>query len=318
MRCLRFRGLLFALGGLPGMAQAQVSCSYTISPILDFGTIIGLPTPQIDVTATISVTCSTTLLSVNHRVCLSIPAGTGGLSVADRRLVTGGHFVQYQLYTNAARTNVWGAMGESSPPLAVDFVALALGIPVTQNITVYGRVFGGQSGKSVGTYQSNLTPIVARRQDYLLINPPTCQTVTTNATTLRALPTQLNIQPNCTIAANPLNFGTVTGLTGHTASSNLAVTCTLNGAWSIALDGGTVSGDINARRMRLGPGPATIDYQLYRDAGLGALWGNTSGATVTGTGTGATQSVPLYGHVPPQGPKPPGTYRDTISATVTF
>ena len=316
MRCHRFIWTL-VLGALNGMVQAQVSCNYTISPMLDFGTIIGLPTPQIDVTATVSATCSTTLLSVNYRACLSIPAGTSGTSIADRRMAAGGHFVQYQLYTNAARTTVWGAMGGSSPPLAVDFPLLALGIPRTEVRTIYGRVFAGQANKSVGTYQSSLTPIVGRGQQYAL-SAPDCQTVTGNATTLPTLPVQLNIQPNCTIVANPLDFGTVTGLTGHTASSNLVVTCTLNGAWSIALDGGLVSGDINARRMRLGPGPATIDYQLYRDTSLSAVWGNTTGTTVTGTGTGATQSVPIYGHVPPQGPKPPGTYSDTITATITF
>lgn len=307
--CVLFWLILFS----PGV-NAQVSCSYSVSPIIDFGAITGLPTPQVDAITNIAVTCSS-LLSVNHRVCLSIPAGTGGISIADRRMVSGGHFVQYQLFTNAARTTIWGEMGGSSPPRAVDF-PLLVG-QRTEIATIFGRVFAGQTGKAVGVYQSNLTPIVARGQGYLL-TPPGCQSVTGSAATLPTLPAQFSINTACTVTANPLNFGTVTGMTGHSATSNLSVTCTLDGAYTIALDGGAVTGDVNDRRMQLGPGPETVEYQLYQDAGHAQVWGGTPGTVVGGIGTGVPQSVPVFGLVPPQGPKPPGVYQDTITVTVTF
>lgn len=306
--------LILALGSIVGETEAQVSCSYAVSPILDFGTISGLPTPQIDMTATISVTCSS-LLSVNHRVCLSIPPGSGGVSIADRRMVTGGNFVQYQLYTNAARTVIWGALGGTSPPRAVDF-PLLIG-QRTEVVTVFGRVFAGQINKSVGTYLSVLTPIVARRQGYLL-TPPSCQSVTANAATLSDLPAQLTIDTSCTVAASPLDFGVVTDMAGHAATSNLSVTCTSNGAYTVALDGGQVTGDISDRRMQLGPGPETIMYQLYRDAGHTQIWGNTPSTVVNGTGTGNPQSIPIFGLVPAQEPTAPGTYQDVVTVTVTF
>lgn len=303
--------LILGLGLLPLDAQAQ-NCSYSVSPVLEFGRTSAVPTPEIDAIATISVTCSS-LLSVNRRVCLSIPAGSGGLSIADRRMVQGSHFMQYQLYANPGRTTVWGALGDSSPPVAVDF-PLLIGSR-TVPVTIYGRVFAGQTGKAVGGYLSNLAP-QARWRDYILT--PSCQNVSGNLSTLPTLTARLIIDPSCTITANPLNFGTVTAITGHAATSNLSATCTLNAPYSIALNGGSVTGNVNNRQMRLGPGPATGDYQLYRDGAHTQIWGNTQATSVAGTGTGSAQSIPVYGSVPAQGPKPPGVYQDTITATITF
>lgn len=306
--------LMWAL--VPQAAEGQTSCNFTVSPLMNYGTVVGLPTPQIDVTATIEVTC-TNLLSgiVNHRVCLSLPAGTGGTSIADRRMTTsGGHFVQYQLYTNSTRTNVWGAMGDGTPR-TVDFTNLSVGVPQTQTVTIYGRLFGAQTGKAVGLYESDLAPVV-RRQDYLLIFPPSCQNVTANQSTLSTLTAQLTIDTSCTVDANPLDFGTVNALDGHTATSNLSVACTLNGPYSVALDGGSVSGDVGDRRMQLGPN--AIAYQLYRDSGHTQLWGNTPGTVVEDVGTGSPQSIPIYGLVPTQAGVPQGTYQDVVTVTVTF
>lgn len=306
--------LVAATGLFLGAEETRAQCSYTVSPILDFGTVTGLPTPQVDVAATISVTCSS-LLQVNRRVCLSIPEGTGGITVADRRMVMGGHSVQYQLYMDPGRTAVWGALGEAAPPLAIDF-PLLIGSQ-TEVATVYGRVFGGQTGQAVGTYQSDLTPIVARWEDFAL-SAPSCQDVASNASTLSTLPARLTIDTSCTVDANPLDFGSVSDLDGNAASSNLSVTCTLDGPYTVALDGGSVSGDVNDRRMQRASGPETIDYQLYRDSGHTELWGDTPGSVVAGTGTGNAQSIPIFGLVPPQGLAPPGTYQDVITVTVTF
>jgi len=39
---------------------------------------------------------------------------------------------------------------------------------------------------------------------------------------------------------------------------------------------------------------------------------------VTGTGTGAVQSVPIFGSVPKQTTPSPGDYKDTVTATIYF
>lgn len=61
------------------------------------------------------------------------------------------------------------------------------------------------------------------------------------------------------ISATPLNFGTMTSAGLRDAGSNLSVECTLDVPCTVALDGDAASGDINDRKMQLGPD--TVDYQ---------------------------------------------------------
>lgn len=283
------------------------ACNYTVEPTVDFGSIAGLPTPEIDVSANITVECPALGSALLRRVCVSLPAGSGGVSIADRRMVNGSFDVQYQLYRDSARSLVWGSVSGGQQRI-VDFPLLG-GTEVT---TVYGRVFSGQSGMAVGVYQSVLSGIEVREGTTL----ETCAAISNIFTLPDSMTAQLDIQPDCTIAANPLNFGTVTSVGVQDASSNLSVECTLDAAYTVALDGGTTTGDINDRKMQ--QGSDTIDYQLYSDSARTQVWGDTAGTTVSGTGSGAAQSIPVFGRVPAQGAKPEGSYQDTITATVTF
>jgi len=310
-------GLLMLLLAWPLASRAQ-SCSYAMNSPLDFGTVVGAP-GQIDSTASITVSCTNLVLST--RVCLSMPAGDGlGSTVADRRMSTGSNFVQFQMYTDAARTQVWGVHGGSPPPLALDFSAL-IGTQV-RTATIYGRVFSGQTGKSVGTYLSNFTTVQSREATYAL-SPPSCNSIASAPIALPTLTSQLIITPACTIVANDLSFGTVSTLgSNKDATSTIQATCTLGGAYSVALNGGAVTGSVGDRRMQLGAGPDRVGYQLYRDSGRTLVWGETpsgGGANVVvGIGDGTAQTLTVYGRVPAQGAEPQGTYLDTVTATVTY
>lgn len=310
---------VLGFGTLPveGRAQLAFDCSYTVSPVLDFGAGTGLPTAQVDAVATVQVTCASLLNLARLRVCLSIPEGTGGLSVADRRMVLADRSIGYQLYRDSGRSVVWGTFGDALP---VDFSFSVLNLPQSRTLTVYGRLPSGQSGQTVGDYASSLTPIVARRQSYPLLfgSAPSCSGVTGDPETLDPIEVEYAVEPSCSVTAQPLDFGTVAGvLVARTATSNLSVTCTEGGAWSIGLDGGTTTGDVMDRRMELGPGE-TLSYQLYRDAGHTLPWGTLPAVRVDGTGTGVAQSVPLYGLVPAQGLRPIGTYSDRVTVTVYY
>ncbi len=296
--------ILFFLMGV-GSAWGQ-ACNYTVAPVLDFGTIAGLPTPEVDVSASITVQCPTLSNLLLRRVCVSLPIGSGGISIADRRMTSGAFDVQYQLFRDAARTLVWGNVAGGQQRI-LEFPLLG----GTLVATVYGRLFAGQTGKPVGSYQSILSGIEVREGSTL----ESCASMGNVYSLPDTMTPQLQIEPNCTISASPLEFGTVTNITQTDASSNLSVTCTLNGAYTVALDGGN-NGDINDRKMQLGPD--TIDYQLYQDAARTQTWGDTPATLVGGTGNGAAQSLTVYGRVPLQSAKPPGTYQDTITATVTF
>src|SRR5690606_25965339 len=88
MRWMPIRALLAALIllvlGAP-RAEGQV-CTFTVAE-MSFGGESSLPTSQIDATSTITVTCQATIDPGDLRVCLSLPAGSGGNTVLDRRLV---------------------------------------------------------------------------------------------------------------------------------------------------------------------------------------------------------------------------------------
>lgn len=131
---------------------------------------------------------------------------------------------------------------------------------------------------------------------------------------------QVSAQVNatCSIVANDLSFGTYdpTGPDVNVAT-NLEVTCTNGAGYEIGLDGGTTANDVNNRAMG-GPGADVLNYALYRDPGRNQNWGNTAGNTVTGTGTGATEIVQVYGELLNNQFVQSGLYTDNVVATIDF
>ena len=62
----------------------------------------------------------------------------------------------------------------------------------------------------------------------------------------------------------------------------------------------------------------TVGYQLYQGSNYAIVWGDaTGGSPMAGLGTGAAQSYTVYGLVPQATPRP-GSYSDTVTATITF
>jgi len=61
-------------------------------------------------------------------------------------------------------------------------------------------------------------------------------------------------------------------------------------------------------------------YGLYKDIDRTQPWGDAStpGSTVSGTGSGANQTLTVYGRVPPQTTPSAGVYADTVVVTVTY
>jgi spore coat protein U-like protein len=68
-----------------------------------------------------------------------------------------------------------------------------------------------------------------------------------------------------------------------------------------------------------GPTSELLSYQLSPDASQGFSWGTTPPFnTLPGTGNGAVQVVTVFGVILPDQFVGPGTYSDTIIATLTF
>ncbi|QAU22576.1 spore coat U domain-containing protein [Dyella sp. M7H15-1] len=153
---------------------------------------------------------------------------------------------------------------------------------------------------------------------------PLAAAVYSNGTATSTFTATLTLQANCSITANPLNFG-ATGVLSAAVNqqTTVSVTCSDTTPYNVGLDAGTVSGSTVASRLMagttVGNTSTTVGFELYQDAGHTTIWGNTQGTnTVGGTGTGAAQSITVYGQAPSQTTPKPDTYQTTVTATVYF
>lgn len=157
-RPLRLIAAAVALGAaVPAMAATTTgtlnvsgtvvaSCTLTTTAV-NFG--VNIPSPlvgNIDATGTITATCSNTI-----PYTIALNAGTGvGASVATRRLTSGANTLNYALYRDLARTQLWGDGSLGTGMLA------GTGTGAAQAITVYGRIPTGQA-PALGAYADSVT-----------------------------------------------------------------------------------------------------------------------------------------------------------------
>ncbi len=143
------------------------------------------------------------------------------------------------------------------------------------------------------------------------------------------LTVQITIAASCTINAATLNFGSsVSGTTliasAVTGNTTVSVTCTNGSPYSIGMDNGA---NASGSQRRMKSGTNFLNYGLYTDAAFTNAWTTsatnstctTTNSCALGTGSGAAQSVTIYGQVPSVGSAPPtGTYSDTVTMTITY
>jgi outer membrane usher protein len=132
----------------------------------------------------------------------------------------------------------------------------------------------------------------------------------------------ITVTSTCDIHTGPttnMAFGSVASTaTAVPATSTLTVNCTSQTPYTVALDNGLHGGAGPVRAMQGGSG--TVGYQLYQDSGHSQVWGSTTGSSgnvYAGTGSGAAQSLTVYGLVASAN-SPAGSYTDTITATVAY
>lgn len=126
------------------------------------------------------------------------------------------------------------------------------------------------------------------------------------------------VQATCLISATSLAFNTYTGVASN-STSTVSVTCTNTTTYNVGLSAGTASGATVTTRKMTGPSSALLSYAMYQDSARSTNWGNTVGTdTVSGTGNGSSQAITVYGSVPAGQYVAPGSYADTITATITY
>lgn len=299
-----------ALGSQPGFAQ---TCPVTMTNV-SFGNVAVLGGGTVDATGTVDIDCSGGAPPNNPtRNCISIAAGPVD-DATSRRLSSGANRLRYDLYSDAARTVRWGSWETGYQTAGA---TLDVNYNSSASRTVYGRVLGLQQTTPPGTYTTSFSGQPFNRFRYNTTETCLVSGTKTSSTSFTVTAT---VPSACNVSATMLNFGSKGSLSTNTdATSSVSVQCTNTTPYNVGLNAGTGSGATVATRKMTGPASATLNYSLYTTAARTTVWGNTVGTnTVAGTGTGAAQSLTVYGRVPVQSTPATGSYTDTIVVTVTY
>jgi spore coat protein U-like protein len=225
-----------------------------------------------------------------------------------------GDTLGFNHYTTLAHTTVWG-----------DGTAGTL--------TVSGSLFVPQGGGNTGSETQTVYGLIGAPQNvtataYATASPITVTLSATNGvdfpTTTTTFNTSASVAAQCNVSAANLSFGAVNPLSSQIdATTPLTVHCTKNSPYTVGLDAGTTTGATIAQRM-MANGAEIMNYNLYKDAALTTIWGNSAVAPswVSGTGAGLSiaQKLTVYGRVASgQTNLAVGNYQEnTITVTVTY
>lgn len=143
--------LLAATSSTTFDVQAQILSSCAVSGAnLSFGNYDASSASVLDASSTLSVNCTQGTAYV-----VKLDVGSGGGSYVNRTMANGANVLAFNLYRNAARSEVWG--DESGATLSVS--GTGSGLLTANSHTVYGRVPIGQD-EIPGTYSSTITVTV--------------------------------------------------------------------------------------------------------------------------------------------------------------
>lgn len=126
---------------------ATVTASCTVSTTaLAFGNVNTISGSNVDATGGLTITCTN---GSAWAASAGVGAGTGA-SFLNRKLTAGANLLNYNIYTSAARTTVWGDGTGATATIG------GTGTGVAQSVTVYGRVTSGQTSVPVGAYADTI------------------------------------------------------------------------------------------------------------------------------------------------------------------
>jgi spore coat protein U-like protein len=241
-------------------------------------------------------------------MCFTMGAGAYPLSGSLRQMGAGAARASFQIYSDAARTLVWDASLTNAPSVILTRDAPSVVLPV------YGEFVAGQQTTPPGVYSTTMN--VARYQTIYTGQPPPCASIVSasamNFSVDAAIPSR------CSATAANLNFGSVADFSNPVdAASTIHVLCTNSTPYHVRLNAG--ASGLHATQRAMTYGSNAISYELFRDSSRTLRWGATDGVdTMGGTGTASSLGHTVYGRIPAQARKPPGTYTDTVIVTISF
>ena len=202
----------------------------------------------------------------------------------------------YQLFSDAGYTSNWGNTSGTG-------WVTGTGTGSNQTLTVYAQLPANEYAPT-GNYNDPTVNVSV-----------TGSGVTTGTSHFNVKTT---VQKACNITAIPW-LSAVTCSRLSTPRRPSPSDCTNTTTYNVGLNAGTATGATVTNRSMIGPAGALMGYRLFSNSGRTTNWGNTVGTdTVAGTGSGAVQSLTVYGQIPAGQYLRPGNYADTITATITY
>lgn len=123
----------------------------------------------------------------------------------------------------------------------------------------------------------------------------------------------------CSINVTGANFGLYQpfDVVPTDSSGDITINCSPGITYNITLDAGNASSFFP---RQLSSGTALLAYNLYVDEARSEVWGDGLGGTYTrsGSGTGSTETVRIYGRIPLGQLVAEGIYADTIGVLVEW
>ena len=138
-----------ATSNLSVTATVVANCTVSTTA-LGFGSVDTLSGSNVDGAGSLSVTCTN---GTTWTAAAGVGAGTGATFVS-RRLTAGANLLNYNLFTTAGRTIVWGDGTGATATLA------GTGTGTVQSVSVYGRVGSGQTSVPAGSYADTVAVTV--------------------------------------------------------------------------------------------------------------------------------------------------------------
>ncbi len=125
------------------------ACAITADD-LDFGNYSSISGSNVDAASLIDVTCSN---GTSYAVALN-SGTTAGAAFTARLMTDGSNTLEYNLYTTAPRTSVWGDGTGATVTVS------GTGSGLLQSLTVYGRIAASQT-VPVGSYSDTVTATIS-------------------------------------------------------------------------------------------------------------------------------------------------------------
>ena len=145
-----------------------------------------------------------------------------------------------------------------------------------------------------------------------------------------SLAVSASVAASCNISTTDLDFGTYDGIVAHasqdlTKTATISATCTSGSIVVITMGAGHHGHYLApSRHMKNEGSNSYLKYEIYADASHTIVWNYSqvsmsSVASVTGTGTGASQDMTVYGKVfKNQKDAAAGSYTDTVTLVVNY